>query len=114
MPDVDVGHNQVVVADLRGLLFAGGTMDGHVLPDQITIPDADVGALPFELEVLRGASQYGPGAHLALLAKKRILFQDDVRSDPASAANDAMGADHGIGADLDIFADLGGGVNNRG
>src|SRR5262249_51103027 len=96
MRHMDVGHQQVAVAD-RGLQAAGlgSAMNRSELADGVAVADACMGRFAAIFQVLRSH------AH-GRIRKKDILFADDQR-----AFQDNVSLNFGPRADLDV------GTNNR-
>src|SRR5690606_12546995 len=94
--DVHVGQQPVVVADPGdAAAVAGAAVDGGELADHVAVADHQLGALAFELLVLRVAADGG------------MAMDAVVAADPGWALDAAMGADGGAVADLDVGPDQG-------
>ncbi len=69
MPDMAVGHDQIVVADARLIARARRAVDGDMLADDVVVADDQKDFFAFELAVLRDAAQNSAGKHVAALRR---------------------------------------------
>src|SRR5690606_26437528 len=101
--DMDVGHQQVVVADggLAAVLH-GATVDGHALADHVVIANDQAGRLALVLEVRSVLAHRGELEDLVVPADHGRALEHHVRADHGTLADFHIGPDDRPRADLDI------------
>jgi hypothetical protein len=75
MSDMDVRHEEVVIANDCIIAFACGTVDCHVLTQLNAVPHDYAGGLAFELMVLWRATENNAGLEDTILTNRYILFE---------------------------------------
>src|SRR5690606_37836494 len=111
--DVDVGHQQVVIAD-GGLapILHGAAVDGDPLADDVVVADHQPRGFALVLEV-RGVLPHGGKLVDAVMgADHGGALDDHVGADLGIVADGDVRADDGPGTHLDVGADAGGRVDN--
>lgn len=106
MPDMAVGHDQVVVTNSRLIARPSRTVDGDVLPNDIVVTDDKKAFLAFKLTVLRNAPEDRPGEDVAAAPQSNIGLDDGMGPQTRSIPDDGVFADDRKRSDLDIIADL--------
>src|SRR4030042_2769162 len=87
-------------------------IDGNMLPDDIFIPDDNLGSFPFEFFILRGSPNGDKGGNPTVFTDSGITVDIHMGPNLGAGINESVSFDNGVGADRDIFAHLGVRANN--
>src|SRR5262249_5133860 len=93
-------------------LFAAGTINRHILPNNRPVADYNIGFLTLEFDILGLPSQNSTGRNLATLAQNHVFLQYRIRPDFGIVTDLAMRTDVAERSYLHIGAQFGGGINN--
>ena len=112
VPEMNVGHQQIVVAHHRRLALAGRAVNRHHFAQHVVVAQFDERFLALELQVLRLAAQNYVRHQTAIFAQSGAALDDDVglQSRPSADARSAL--DNAKRADLDVLPDFGTGIND--
>ena len=108
---MDVGHQQVAVADAGRARRCGAAADGHVFADVVVVADLGRGHFACEFQVLRQAGDRCGGMDLAPLADAGAVVNHRAGTYPAVVADNHVARDAGEGLDRDVVPDFGVGMN---
>ncbi len=113
--DVDIGHEQTVVAD-RGQTTAprGSSMDRHELAKGVAVADLEVGLLARILEILWWRADGTMALEAVARSDGRPAGDPAVGADAAVFADGDMSIDDRIWLDHDAVGEFGLGVDDRG
>ena len=109
--DVDVGHEQVVVAHDRLAARRRAAADGHILADVVVVADLGRRDLASEFQILRQAGDGGCGVYPASFADARPVVDHGTGPDPAVVADDDVARHVSKRLYGHVPADLGIGMN---
>jgi hypothetical protein len=105
--NVDIGHQEIPVADSGFRPLAGGPMDRGVFPDDVLVPDLHAARLALELEILGDAADGHPVEDLVVAADERVAIDQHRRSDHTVWTDLHVRTDDGVGTDADVEAQTG-------
>ena len=105
--DVRPGHEKIVVADFGDAALGAAAVDGAMLANHIFVSNRDVGlAFRRKGKVLRRAAENCAVPDQVGRADRDTGFNDNVRFNGRSFADDDIPADHGVRSDRDVSPDL--------
>ena len=105
--DVRTLHEEVVVADDRLAPIVCGTVDDHILTDDVVVSDDTLALLAPELEILGQRPDYGTLMDFVVVADTRAIEDAREREDDAVVADDHIALDIGEGEYLAVVSDNG-------
>ena len=108
---MDIGHQQVAVADDRLAAGGGAAVDGAAFAYDVVVADLHRGVFARELQVLRYGSNHRTGEYLAVLADACTGEDGHIGGYPSAVANLHILTDSGEIADRNVLAYLGIGMN---
>ena len=105
--DVDVGHEDVAIADRRHAAAAArAAVDRHELAEDVAPADHEARLLAAKLQVLRNQPDRRERVDLRIVADLGPAVDDRRGADPAVRADAHVGADRRVRADRRALADL--------
>ena len=112
MPDVAVGHEQVVVPHAGNALpAAGADMNGHAFTEDVPLPDLQASRLIMILFVLRRISNHRIGMKMIVPPDFRAADDDDMAHEPATFAEDHIRPHPAKRPDLHVLGNRRAGIN---
>ena len=106
MRDMGTFHQHVLVADNGLSTGMGGTVDDHILADDVAIADDALRLLATELKILRQSTYHGTLVHLIILAHARATEDADEGEDDTVVTNLYIVLDIHEGIYLTVVANL--------
>ncbi len=106
MRNMDIGHDQAVVSDLRNHACLCTPVQCAVLTDRHMIADLQIGFLTTEFEILWYCPDDCPGKDPAMPADPGTIHDGDIGSNPGVVTDHDIPADRCKRSYLNVFADL--------
>jgi hypothetical protein len=112
---MDIGHKKAIVPDRSNSSALLRTrMNGYEFTNRVSIPNHQTTRLTPEFEILRRPPNNRHGVNLVEFSDPSVPGYRNVVSNPSSAADFDVLADHGVFTDFDPFSDSGSGMNKTG